>query len=192
MVGTQQPLENFTSVPLREFRDTSSLLEHSQDDYQEQPGHYPLSTCEESSLVKEPMKRARLTAVRTLADQTWTLEALSCSLSAGALVTVIAVLIAYDGQPIPQWPHYITLNSLIAVFTAIFKASMMMPVAEGKVSKMFCNPERVTKEICEVPGISELKWSWFRNPRSLMDLDKMDSASRGPWGALCLLMRMKP
>lgn len=154
--------------------------------------HYQLSTCEGSSIVEEPMKRARLTTVRTLANQTWTLEALSCSLSAAALVTVIAVLIAYDGQPIPQWPHYITLNSLVAVFTAIFKASMMMAVVEGEFSKILYGLRRMAKEICGVPGISELKWSWFRNPRSLMDLEKIDSASRGPWGALCLLLGMKP
>lgn len=69
---------------------------------------------------------------------------------------------------------------------------MMMPVAEGEFSEILCGLKTMAKEICGALGISELKWSWFRNPRSLMDLDKMDSASRGPWGALCLLMGMKP
>ncbi|KAF4551315.1 Hypothetical protein D9617_14g077730 [Elsinoe fawcettii] len=36
-------------------------------------------------------------------------------------------------------------------------------------------------------GISQLKWSWFLQPRSLADLGTYDSASRGPWGSLLFL-----
>ncbi|EKG16900.1 hypothetical protein MPH_05881 [Macrophomina phaseolina MS6] len=47
---------------------------------------------------------------------------------------------------------------------------MMMPIAEG---------------------ISQLKWYWFNEPQPLIDLDRFDTASRGPWGSLLLLFHTR-
>lgn len=38
-------------------------------------------------------------------------------------------------------------------------------------------------------GISQQKWHWYHQARSLMDLDRLDSASRGPLGSAMLLIR---
>ena len=45
-------------------------------------------------------------------------------------------------------------------------------------------------------AISQLKWLWFRREkqekgRLLTDLELFDSASRGPWGALVLMVKLK-
>lgn len=40
-------------------------------------------------------------------------------------------------------------------------------------------------------GISQLKWYWFNEPQPLIDLDRFDTASRGPWGSLLLLFHTR-
>jgi len=40
-------------------------------------------------------------------------------------------------------------------------------------------------------SISQLKWLWFRKPRTLHDIEIFDDASRGPMGALRLVFKMQ-
>lgn len=122
----------------------------------EENGHHP------------PRKRTG-PGVRSWTDRFWLMEMLSCLIAIAAFAAIVITLVIHQDRPLPQWPHLITINTLIALFTSILKASMIMPVAEG---------------------ISELKWIWFHKPRTLADMDKLDFASRGPWGSLCLLLSM--
>ncbi|KXH38468.1 hypothetical protein CSIM01_05593 [Colletotrichum simmondsii] len=78
------------------------------------------------------------------------------------------ILAFHDGKPLPHWPDLISINTMAAVFTAIFKASLMMPVAEG---------------------LGQLKWDWFQRPRRLADIVLFDDATRGPWGSLMLIIK---
>ncbi|CAL3969892.1 unnamed protein product [Diplocarpon coronariae] len=100
----------------------------------------------------------------------WKWELLSLFGTASALVAIIIVLVHYNGKPSPSWPYEITLNTLVSVFSTLLKALMMLTVAE-----------------C----ISQLKWIWFKNPRSLADLTTFENASRGPWGSVNLLFAVK-
>ncbi|ROV92902.1 hypothetical protein VSDG_06365 [Cytospora chrysosperma] len=87
-------------------------------------------------------------------------------------VTVSAwILFKYQGLPSPTWPQEISLNALISVFTAFFKMSLIMPIAEG---------------------ISQFKWLWFSEPRELADIERLDRASRGAWGSVLLLLSRVP
>jgi len=61
----------------------------------------------------------------------WVWEILSCVLATICLVVIVAILAVHQDRPLPQWPNYISINSLIAIMTAIMKASLMLPVAEG-------------------------------------------------------------
>jgi hypothetical protein len=61
----------------------------------------------------------------------WVLEVLSCLIASIALAAIIITLVVHQGRPLPQWPHLISINSLLAVFTVILKASLSLPVAEG-------------------------------------------------------------
>ncbi|KAK0745328.1 hypothetical protein B0T21DRAFT_280461 [Apiosordaria backusii] len=42
-----------------------------------------------------------------------------------------------------------------------------------------------------VQALSQQRWNWFKTPRSLDDFRVFDEASRGPWGSLILMVRMK-
>lgn len=57
-------------------------------------------------------------------------ELLSCVLAVVALAAIFITLAMHEDQPLPQWPKSISINSLVAVFKAILKAALLMPVAE--------------------------------------------------------------
>lgn len=88
----------------------------------------------------------------------WLWEVLSIVIAALALVAIVITLVLHKERPLPKWPSAITINALIAVFTAIFKACLMMPIAE-----------------C----IGQLKWLWYKKPRPLGYMEQWDLASRG-------------
>ncbi|KAF6827133.1 hypothetical protein CMUS01_09138 [Colletotrichum musicola] len=103
--------------------------------------------------------------------ETWSIEIASSILALGCIAAVVILLSLHQGKPLPAWPKLISVNTLIAVFTAIFKASLIMPVAEG---------------------IGQLKWTWFDRPQRLSDIALYDGASRGPWGSLSLIVKQIP
>lgn len=98
----------------------------------------------------------------------WLVELTSLILAFIAFAAIIITLILHQNRPLPKWPSLISINTLISIFTAIMKASMLLPIAEG---------------------VSQLKWLWFREVRPLIDLERFDSASRGPWGCCLLLLK---
>jgi hypothetical protein len=61
----------------------------------------------------------------------WTSETLSSALSIAALICLIATLRYFDGYVVTEMPLKISVNTLVAVFTAIIKSSLLVPVAEG-------------------------------------------------------------
>jgi len=101
----------------------------------------------------------------------WFWELVSCLLSFVSLAAIIIILKHYDGQPAQKWPHPITLNSFLAVFTTLAKAGLVFPVTEA---------------------LGQLKWVWFGEAeRPLIDFQTFDEASRGPIGGIRLLGMLK-
>lgn len=100
----------------------------------------------------------------------WWLEISCCILATAMLFAVVAIVYPRQGLPLPQWPYSISVNSLIAVLTVIMKAAVLLVTAEG---------------------LSQLKWQWFGRERPLVDLVTYDKASRGPWGSLELMLKLR-
>ncbi|KAI9712054.1 MAG: hypothetical protein M1820_001763 [Bogoriella megaspora] len=97
----------------------------------------------------------------------WTTEVLNLALGVGALVGIIAVLAYFNGQALPNWPYYITLNALVALLATIVSAAILVPVQSG---------------------LSQLKWIKYKSGRApLVDFETFDEASRGSKGAFKLL-----
>ncbi|KAJ9611536.1 hypothetical protein H2200_004720 [Cladophialophora chaetospira] len=148
------------SVPSLDVRDDTPVSPISEspasDDYHAVRGHYPATAVTEKSRTP-PRENAQ-------AKNT------TCVLALAALAAIVITLALHEGKTLPKWPSMISINSLIAVFTAILKAAMLLPIAEG---------------------LSEMKWMWFATSRPLTDLDRLDLASRGPWGSF-LLVFMRP
>ncbi len=98
----------------------------------------------------------------------WTVEIISFTIALFSLAAVIGVLSHYNGEAMPNWPTGMTLNTLIALLTAIANAALASPLQQG---------------------LSQLKWINFkRESRPLTDMEAYDDASRGIWGSVKLLV----
>jgi hypothetical protein len=100
----------------------------------------------------------------------WWICILSVFASLCAIVAIVGLLVLVDGKPIPSLPLQITVNTYVSFFAKIAEGTMLVAVNES---------------------ISQLKWLWFREPRTLQDIQLFDDASRGPFGAVRLMIRTK-
>jgi Protein of unknown function (DUF3176) len=81
-------------------------------------------------------------------NQPWIIETISCLLSCVAFAAIILTLALHAGQPMPQWPNLISINSLIAIFTAIMKAALLLPVTEGVIISHMAVEAEVPRPTC--------------------------------------------
>jgi hypothetical protein len=119
--------------------------------------------------------KKKATWTRNLADlivNWWLWELCSWVMSALCIFAIALLLCYYNGRAVPdRWPLGITLNTYISVLSGIAKYTLAVPVDEA---------------------LGQLKWHWFaRAPRPLLDFERFDDASRGPFGALALLLYTK-
>ncbi|KAK1808906.1 swr complex subunit [Friedmanniomyces endolithicus] len=112
----------------------------------------------------------RHTWIRRICVTLWIWETLSLLTSATCIGAIVVLLSHYDGKPLPNWKYGLTMNGVISILAVVTKASMMLPVAET---------------------LSQLKWCWFwKTHRPVCDFESFDSASRGPWGSLMMLLNV--
>ncbi|KAF5853282.1 hypothetical protein GGP41_001799 [Bipolaris sorokiniana] len=105
----------------------------------------------------------------------WMLEIVSWLISAICMGAIVAVLIVLRDQPANKWPFDkmgFTLNAFVSILSRIAGAALLLPVAEA---------------------LGQLKWSWFvkGDSKKMWDFEMFDNASRGPWGALLLLIHTR-
>ncbi|KAF2276583.1 uncharacterized protein EI97DRAFT_44792 [Westerdykella ornata] len=101
----------------------------------------------------------------------WLLEIISWLISAICMGAIVGVLIYLKDQRLPRWPYGLTLNAYIAVVSRVASAALLLPTTEA---------------------LGQLKWSWFLgDSKQMWDFEIFDNASRGPWGAILLLIRTK-
>jgi len=100
----------------------------------------------------------------------WWLCILSVFISLCAIAAIVGLLLLVDGKTLPTLPLSITVNTYVSFFATVAKGTMLVAVNES---------------------ISQLKWLWFREPRTLQDIQVFDDASRGPVGAVRLMFRTK-
>ena len=159
------------------FREDSSQHRKSAFSISRKPIGYS-SALDSSVDKKDPSEHIHAIGIRRQSQhggrfdflRIWWLELLCCVLFVGALAAVIVTIYPYEGRPLPQWPYRLSINSLISVYTVILKAAMLLVAAEG---------------------LSQLKWTWYGRSRPLKDLLSFDDASRGPWGSLNLIWRLR-
>lgn len=161
-----RPWAPIDSIPMNRLSSsTPSDLKQSSEAQEDvtRPSEYDdLAT--QSNTPKQFRHRTKSTVNITI----WLPEVASFLFALLALVAIVILLAARKDKPLPNWPSVLNINSLVAIFSSISKAALLLSVSE-----------------C----IGELKWIWFGKPQRVSDFDRFDSASRGPWGALLLLLK---
>lgn len=145
---------------------------------QSQAQHPTWSSDHKSTDSKAGTRNSRLSSLAKLKNisvsrnpASWTWEVVALLLAIGAVASIIALLVRYNGRPLPSWPYEITLNALIAVLTTIANAAMAFPLSSG---------------------LGQLKWERMRKGYTpLADMEVLDEASRGAWGAINMLRRLR-
>ena len=107
----------------------------------------------------------------------WVIEVVALVLSIGMLSALLAVLIVFNNRPLSDWPiTFITLNAIVSIVAAFSKSALLLPLANG---------------------LSQVKWLWYRDStlgkgrsQKLINFQRFDDASRGPWGALQMLFHV--
>lgn len=106
---------------------------------------------------------------RATSKTTWIPEIICLLIGLASVGAIIGVLAHFNDRALPQWPYSITLNTIIALLTALANGTLAVPLSNG---------------------ISQMKWDRFKQDRApLTDLDLFDQASRGPLGASRLILR---
>lgn len=101
----------------------------------------------------------------------WSFSFFALSIASALLISIIVILVKYDGQQLPHWPFSININTLVALLSTIYRASIVVVLADI---------------------IGQAKWAWFREkPRPLKQLQIYDDASRGVWGSFRLIQALR-
>ncbi|KAM7192641.1 Protein of unknown function (DUF3176) domain containing protein [Rhypophila sp. PSN 637] len=97
---------------------------------------------------------------------------LTCVLILGMFGAVVGTIHPYQGKPLPNWPYHLQINTVVSIYFTVIKACMLFILAEG---------------------LGQLKWGWFSSgqTRPLYHLAAYDNATRGPWGSLNLLWKLR-
>ncbi|KAF4998529.1 hypothetical protein FDECE_11770 [Fusarium decemcellulare] len=100
----------------------------------------------------------------------WGSELLAVLGSSASLVAMVVLLSRFDGKAPFTW-NSVTLNAVVSILSLAIKTSLVYVIAE-----------------C----IAQWKWILFaREPRLLVDFDRIDSATRGPLGSMKVLLRTR-
>ncbi|KAI1622211.1 hypothetical protein EDD37DRAFT_510743 [Exophiala viscosa] len=119
------------------------------------------------SIARRPSRWTRLTR---LINDLWILEIVSLAFSAVSLGAVVVVLHRYDGKPLRTWPYTLQITTVISFLGTICTSTLVMSITAA---------------------LSQCKWNLYtrnEHPVKLADFQSLDAASRGPLGALRLIM----
>ncbi|ETS80123.1 hypothetical protein PFICI_07652 [Pestalotiopsis fici W106-1] len=127
----------------------------------------PMTAAQAGERQQQKQQRQR----RARNSRLWMWELLASAFSLLCIAIVVIVLKYEDGKRLDGWALMIGPNAVISFITTLAKSSCLLVLAEV---------------------IGQLRWIYFAGaPRVLNDLHLFDLASRGPWGALELMFRMK-
>jgi hypothetical protein len=111
---------------------------------------------------RKPLLGSFTSSILTL----WTPEIMAFLGSTLFLFGLIILVAVCDSKPIFNW-YGLSLNTVMAILATLFKACLLLAI-EG--------------------SISQWKWTLFWDKKvSLIQFERIDRASRGPWGSLQMI-----
>ena len=187
--STRNPSEEDDRKGQRAYSDLAAplLSAHAQQDSSRTDGAPEIHSETQRGKEYPQDKSHRTSWFSRFSNDTWSWEILSCLVAVVFLAASIVVLKLYDGRPTTDWEYSISINAILAIFTRILGAALVVPIAEGKLVFPMSSHHFPTSYTSE--GISAVKWHSYRVSQPLLDLEALDAASRGPMGAFLLFFK---
>lgn len=108
-------------IPSESNSNISDILRTTSNGHESVAGYQVVQSGDEKMTVCKPSRISKII-------QTWWLvEIASLVMSLVALAAIVIILRRYDGQPLPNWPFRITLNTFLSLFATISKATLVLP-----------------------------------------------------------------
>ncbi|KAN0106788.1 Protein of unknown function (DUF3176) domain containing protein [Hyaloscypha variabilis] len=101
----------------------------------------------------------------------WKGEFAALLFAAALVAAMYALLISYNGRPVPDWGYSINLSTLLSLLSTLFRAIIGTVIAQV---------------------ISQAKWTWYTGTQAqlLQTFQDFDSGSRGTLGSLFLIPKV--
>lgn len=127
-----------------------------------------LFNCSISNLGSSSIQPLYLHSGTTTMPLVWVAETAGIIASASLLIALAVILVIYDDKAVFDWKG-VTLNTVVSVLSTASKAALLYTTSEL---------------------ISQWKWIVFTSTRrSLIDFQRIDTASRGPLGSSEIIWR---
>jgi hypothetical protein len=108
---------------------------------------------------------------RNLLEHGWYAEGMAIAITFLCTAAVIGILVIMDNKPLSHWDFIISLNATVATLITAAQSTAIFSVTS-----------------CQ----SQSKWLHFKkSARKLQEFDLFEDASRGPWGSLMVLLRVR-
>ncbi|KAI0545491.1 hypothetical protein F4679DRAFT_599449 [Xylaria curta] len=135
------------------------------------PSYYTSSKLAREPLLSNSISSSSSSPTTSSRGPSWILEYISLVLSWITIIALVALMAKMDGIRLSSWTAPVSPNTVISILAAIARAPLGFTISS-----------------C----IGQLKWNWFRKRAdSLITFDRLDDASRGPWGSLWLIIWVK-
>lgn len=129
------------------------------------------------SAQHRPVATGKWFQIKKSLHKWWALEAFSSFFALSIFACIIGLLVWVDDESYGDASN-VSANAksrpviftYLAFLSALMRAAMLLPVATS---------------------IGQLKWSWFRSSRQLVDLERFDSAAGSMFGSAKLLFALK-
>ena len=161
--GQEPSASDIELVPLVPAVYSSSQSQEGADSLIDKTPHQTLPPDAFRPASHQPhLHNSKPSATTRLLLDSWVYEAVAMGLSIACLAAIAAIVAHYDEKAVPK--GVITLNTAVSILSTAARSGLIFVV--GAV-------------------VGQLKWCWIRkSERQLQHLQTMDSASRGPMGAM--------
>lgn len=85
-----------------------------------------------------PQGKKRSSRLTGILSTWWLWEIFAFCFSLLFFIAIVVILWWYNGKPLSDWKHGITINALISLFGTFMRASLLVPVTECKYMKLSC------------------------------------------------------
>jgi hypothetical protein len=123
------------------------------------------------SLADNKNPHGRFSRALERLETSWFIETLCLLFSAACVVLIVMFLAVHNNTNVEDWHYYFSINTVVSSLGTLFKLTLVMAVSAT---------------------LAQEKWTWFRKRSSPLSMfEAIDAGSRGPYGSIKLLLRMR-